>query len=181
MGFDMCFGCSSAIRMVLTSIPAAQPGRALRPPRCWAGSLPRPFLGQALCPPMAGSQEWMGGIFSRTWACFPCPERKLAAWTLPAPGFSTACGSPVTTETWRRGSSKHPWLPSHPLHRRVPCSPARHQPLSLSRTHSHEFLMAHTFPPFWVYAYGKNIPSTPPAPSASSLAPGLHADAEHPT
>lgn len=133
----LCFGCSSTIRTALTSSPAVQPGRALRPPRCWAGSLPRPFLGPALCPPMAVSQEQTGGISSRTWACFPYPERKPAAQTLLAPGSSTACGSPVTTGTWRRGSSQRLWPPSHPLHRRVPCPPDRHQPSSPPCPHSH--------------------------------------------
>lgn len=151
----LCFGCSSATRMALTSSPAAQPDRALRPPHCWAGSLPRPFLGPVLCPPMAGSQERMGDISSRTWACFPCPERKPAAQILPVPGSSTACSSPVTTGTWRRGSSQHPWLPSHPLHRRVPCPLARHQPSSPS-------CLRATVP-----CGSDSSPSLPPSPLAS--------------
>lgn len=151
----LCFGCSSATRTALTSSPAVQPDRALRPPRCWAGSLPRPFLGPVLCPPMVGSQEQMGGISSRTWAYFPCPERKPAAQILPAPGSSTACSSPVTTETWRRGSSQHPCLPSHPLHIRVPYPPARHQPSSLS-------CLTATVP-----CGSDSPPSFPPSPFAS--------------
>lgn len=145
----LSLGCSSATRTALTSSPAAQPGRAPRHPHCWAGFLPRPFLGLGLCPPMVGIQEQMGGISSRTWACFPCPERKPAAQTLPVPGSSTACGSPVTIGTWRTGYSQHPWLLSHPLHRQVPRPLTRHQPSSPSCTHSHAspFLVAQTFPP----------------------------------
>lgn len=174
----LSLGCSSATRTALTSSPAAQPGRAPRHPHCWAAFLPRPFLGLGLCPPMVGIQERMGGISSRTWACFPCPERKPAAQTLPVPGSSTACGSPVTIGTWRTGYSQHPWLLSHPLHRQVPCPqastiiPIIYPQPRFSVPHGSDSLTS---------CYGEHIPSTPHTPAAVSPVHGPHADAEHPT
>lgn len=177
----MCFACSLATRTALTSSLAAQPGRPPRPPRCWDGSLPRPFLGLVLCPPMVGSQERTGGISSRIWPCSPCPERKLAARTLPAPGSSTACGSPVTTGTWRRGNSQGPWPPSHTLHRRVLCPPARHHPSFPSCPHSHIPHGSDSPSSLASCLWPAYPPDVPPSLADTSLARGPHADAEHQT
>uniref|UniRef100_A0A8B9PLE4 Protein tyrosine phosphatase receptor type N n=1 Tax=Apteryx owenii TaxID=8824 RepID=A0A8B9PLE4_APTOW len=143
---------------------------------------------------MAQGLSWQDGItqyvisqeMERIPRLRPPPSlEKLAARTLPPPGSSTACGSLMTSGTWRE-SSHRPWLPSQPLHRQVACPAARHQPSSPFCPHSHVpcgsgslscLVLCLPAPGCGLWAAYSPRPHQRPAPGAGSRACGPCADA----